>query len=79
MITKIQYNWHQTSDGNEIGEDYGWAEVGNVHQGLKLKVVYIAEHAPDDKDCRWYYTIVFEDKKTLKVFNPNMVLDDPAK
>jgi|GEM_PF-6785372 len=68
MIHSITYNWHQTKDSNDAGEDMESAEVGTVHRLTKLKVIEIQE----EKD-KGYFVIFFKGAH-LRVYNMDTVL-----
>lgn len=67
-ITRLTYNWCQTSDGREAGEDYEVAKIG-VNDVIK-----ITEHAAAGEGYSWYYDIEYKNGTELRVFNPNSVL-----
>tara|TARA_R110002020_G_scaffold318905_7_gene534552 strand:- start:8083 stop:8310 length:228 start_codon:yes stop_codon:yes gene_type:complete len=72
MITKLIYNWHQVGDSQSgLGEDYLLAELGKEHSNEKKIVSQINEHI--DLHEKASYDIVFEDKSSITVFNPNTV------
>ncbi len=76
MITKIHYNWHQSGDGKEFGEDYYVAKIDQQEHATKKTVKEIIEHCATGEGDKWYYDIIFIDKTRVRVFNPNKVFYD---
>jgi len=63
-IIKIQFNWHQISDGKESGEDFDTITVGK--NGCKE----IVDFSNDNYICFKSY---LEDGTSVEIYNPNLV------
>lgn len=72
-ITRIDYNWYFTP---ENGEEFFKAVVGEVQHYEKSKCVKIEEHFAQGEGDKWFYIIHYEDKTSVKIFNPNKVYSD---
>lgn len=68
VIKELRYNWHQVIDGNDAGENWHHATVGENN------VVAIHEHEAHGEGDKWFFDIVYSDKGTERIFNPNRVI-----
>lgn len=66
-VKKIHFNWFQTSNGQDSGEDYSFYEVG------VLGVSEIIENEPHNGLQVWNYIIKFNNHTVVRIFNPNYV------
>lgn len=81
IIVKITFNFVQFNDGTEASETYELAEVGKMFPFGKKKDPETGKMVIDSRKikailesrCKSYYTIHFEDKSKIRVYNPNMV------
>lgn len=70
-ITRINYNWHPTSDGTGgSGEDYLYDILGE--NGVKK-----IEHSPEMG--KTVYSVTYEDGSEKIIFNPNLIHRKPIK
>lgn len=60
VLSKVNFNWHPTSDGEEMGEDWSWFELG---------VKGVIEMYEEDSGV----VVIFENGDKEKVFNLNRV------
>ena len=69
-VIEVIYNWHQAGsvqDRAGAGDDYERATVG------ENGILSIEEHMAMGDGDKWNYLIKFEDRHSLRVFNPNLV------
>lgn len=66
-VKLIHYNWYQSSNGSESGEDYNAFEVG------RNDVSEIIEHEPRNGMQLWNYIVRLNNGTIYRVFNPNFV------
>ena len=72
VITEISYNWFQSNDGHEAGEDYTRCVVGRQQADGKTPTD-IKEHCAQGEGDKWFYDIFFDNGTVTRVFNPNTV------
>ena len=63
MITQINFNWGYSI---ENGEEYSSYTVGKDCES-------ITEHPAKGEGDKWYYEVLFDDQRTVMIFNPNQV------
>jgi hypothetical protein len=66
-IRKIHYNWFQSYDGNNAGEDFDHHTVG------QRGVIEILEYPAYAEGDKWYYDVIFENGDVERIFNINRV------
>jgi len=67
IVTQFIYDWHQVSDENSSGEDYGIMKIENQN------VESIIYHEPRGEGDKHYCTVTYKDGSKQRFFNLNSV------